>query len=66
MSEQRNIMNQGFEVLCTGLRMVEAIVDEYERCHPKVEPRLKQDDPGTFEASLREGEESHGNQRRRA
>lgn len=65
MSEQRNIMDQGFEVLCAGMKMIDAIVDEYARCHPTVEPRVKIDDPGAFEASLREGEESHGSNHRR-
>lgn len=46
--------------------MFEAVVDEYARCHPRQEPRVKTDDPGAFEASLCESEESHGNQRRRA
>lgn len=57
MSKQRNIIDQGFEVLCTGLEMIEAVVNEYERCHPKAEPRVKGDDPGTFEQSLEETEE---------
>lgn len=58
MSEQQNsnIFDTHFEGLCTGMKMFEAVFDEYERCHPKVEPRVKTDDPATFEASLRESE----------
>jgi hypothetical protein len=52
MLKQRNIIDTGFEGLCTGLEMIEAVFDEYERCHPRSEPRLKTDDPGTFEQSL--------------
>lgn len=68
MSEQQNsnIFDTYFEGLCTGMKMFEAVFDEYERCHPKVEPRVKTDDPATFEASLYEVEANHENQRRRA
>ena len=67
MSRQRNIMEQGFEALCTGLEMFEAVFDEYARCHPRQGPRLKTDGPGTFEKSLcEEVEANHENQRRRA
>lgn len=60
MNRQRNIVDTGFEALCTGLEMIEAVVDEYERCHPRHEPRVKQEHPGTFEESLGENEEMHG------
>lgn len=60
MNRQRNIVDTGFEVLCTGMEMIEAVVDEYERCHPRQEPMLKQEHPGTFAESLEESEEEHG------
>lgn len=66
MSEQRNIIDTGFKALCTGMEMIEAVVDEYARCHPRQEPRVKTDNPGTFEESLCESEANHGNKRRRA
>ena len=66
MSKQQNNSNILFEGLCTGMEMFEAVFDEYERCHPRTEPRVKQEHPGTFEVSLEESEDDHGNQRRRA
>lgn len=63
MSKQRNIADQGFEALCVVMEGIEAIVDEYERCHPRHEPRVKTDDPATFERSLYEIEANHENQR---
>jgi hypothetical protein len=65
-SQNNNILDKGFEGLCVVMEGIEAIVDEYARCHPKVEPRVKTDDPSTFEESLCGSEEDHGRNRRRA
>lgn len=61
MSRQRNVLDSGFEGLCTGMEMVEAVFDEYERRHPRQEPRVKDEHPGTFERSLGENEEKTKN-----
>jgi hypothetical protein len=59
------ILDTGFEIIATGMEMIAAVVDEYERCHPKAEPRVKTDDPSTFEESLCENQNNTNQTRRR-
>lgn len=64
-SHNNNILDKGFEGLCVVMEGIEAIVDEYARCHPRTEPRVKTDDPSTFEESLCEDHNNTNQTRRR-
>lgn len=62
----KNILDKGFEVITTGMEMIDALVEAHQQLWGTEEPQPKSDDPSTFEQSLIESIANHGWNRRRA
>lgn len=62
----KNILDKGFEVITTGMEMIDALVEAHQQLWGTEEPQPKFDDPSTFELSLIESSANHGSNSRRA
>jgi hypothetical protein len=64
-SQHDSILDKGFEVIVTGMAMIDALVEAHQQLWGAEEPQPKFDDPATFEQSLIESSANHGDNRRR-
>jgi hypothetical protein len=61
MSNQHNILDRGFEVIMTGMEMIDAVVEAHGRLNePQGKDEPKSDHPSTFSESLNSGEREQG------
>lgn len=57
----KQYLDMGFEVIATGMEMIEAIIDAHKELYGDGESEPKSDHPGTFARSLQDEDKEVGN-----
>lgn len=54
MKEVKEYLDMGFEIIATGMEMIEAVIDAHKELHGSDEDAPKSEHPGTFAGSLQD------------